>query len=173
MTGTDGEYERLLHWAYCGEVFGAVVVRELIDSRAYPAQATPLQLFFELEDTTRQGLEQLVEPDRLVAAGEQARIEGLRYAHNAARLSWRDLMTETATMSGAALPDFHRLRQLGPSAASAILDAAVEHEECLLRFATLSSAGDQPGADNTIRHFLETHPGPATTARTPGRGPAV
>jgi hypothetical protein len=137
------EYEDLLLDAYKGELFGDAFFGALADAQPDPDRREKLRTLQTVEARTATSLRRLVGDAGLHADPAVSRREGAQLAAGLDPENWDELLRGLRDALPQYLEKFVRLREIARTPTDPALDALVNHERAIERFAELELAGDK------------------------------
>ena len=162
----DGfEFEKLLSWAYRGEVSGETLFDALAEHFAPLGRGPRLRRLAELERSMGAALRPLL--DELGITGgdlDRARRDAIAAADEIGRQSYADFLASFEPVTTAALVRYQRLASLGRERDRPVLALLIHHEEALRDFGRSELAGDPDRSldpvDGVIARLQRRSPGP-------------
>ena len=137
------EYDDLLLEAYKGELFGDAFFGALADAQPDPDRREKLKTLQTVEARTATSLRRLVGNAGLHADPAVSREEGATVAARLDPEDWHELMRNLRDALPQYLEKFIRLREIARTPTDPALNALVNHERAIERFAELELAGDE------------------------------
>jgi hypothetical protein len=137
------EYDDLLLDAYKGEVFGDAFFGALAEDQPDPDRREKLRTLQTVEARTATTLRRLVADAGLHTDPAASRQEGVRLAAGIDPENWDELLRGLREALPQFLEKFVRLRDIARMPTDPALDALVNHERAIDRFAELELAGDK------------------------------
>jgi hypothetical protein len=148
------EYDELLLEAYNGECFGDTFFGALAAVQPDESRREKLRTLQTVEARTARSLERLVANAGLHTTGAAAaRKQGYELAEAIDPENWHAFMQGLHDALPQFLAKFERLRELSPRKDPA-LDALVNHERAIERFAALELAGDEKRSLKVLEDHL-------------------
>jgi hypothetical protein len=136
------EYDDLLLDAYKGELFGDAFFGTLAEMQPDPDRREKLRTLQTVEARTATTLRRLVSNAGLHTDPAVSRQEGAQLAAGLDPEAWHELLRGLRDALPQFLEKFIRLRDIAGSPTDPALDALVNHERAIERFAELELAGD-------------------------------
>ncbi|GCD91196.1 hypothetical protein [Nocardioides sp. LS1] len=153
----DQTYEELVTWAYLGEVWGERMLERLLTEDVFAEERDHLRLLLALESRTRRTLERVVIAHGLDLDPGPSHKEAEEYVSTLGRnQDWDAFMRETLEIATSALPQFEKMRDLGPDDDADALQETVEHEEAVLGYSMARLAGQTEQAAAAVSAHLTT-----------------
>jgi len=137
------EYDDLLLDAYKGELFGDAFFGALADAQPDPDRREKLRMLQTVEARTATSLRRLVTDAGLHTDAAVSRKEGTQLAAGIDPENWHELLRGLREGLPPFLEKFIRLRDIAGTPTDPALDALVNHERAIDRFAELELAGDK------------------------------
>jgi len=137
------EYDDLLLDAYKGELFGDAFFGTLADAQPDPDRREKLRMLQTVEARTATSLRRLMTDAGLHTDPALSRREGTQLAAGIDPESWHELLRGLREALPPFLEKFVRLREIAGTPTDPALDALVNHERAIDRFAELELAGDK------------------------------
>ena len=139
------DYETLLRDAYIGEIFGDALFGALADAQPDADRREKLRTLQTVEARTATSLRRLVENAgmKLASAEPKARDDGRKLAATLDASDWTAFVHLLHDSLPPFVEKFERLRELGGVPVDPALNALVNHERAIQRFAELELAGDK------------------------------
>ncbi len=137
------EYDNLLLEAYKGELFGDAFFGALAEMQPDPERREKLKTLQTVEARTATSLRRLVGNAGLHADPAVSRREGEKVAAGLDPEDWHELMRNLRDALPHYLEKFVRLREIARTPTDPALNALVNHEHAIERFAELELAGDE------------------------------
>jgi hypothetical protein len=148
------EYDDLLVFAYRGEVFGDAFFGALAVAQPDPDRREKLQTLQTVEARTATSLRRLMADAGLHADDEVARKEGLTLAAGIDPESWDGFVRGLKDALPEFLAAFERLRDIASTPKDPALDALVNHERAIEKFAELEIAGQPKKSMKPLQDHL-------------------
>ena len=137
------EYDDLLLDAYKGELFGDAFFGALADAQPDADRREKLRTLQTVEARTATSLRRLVADAGLHTDPAVSRQEGAHLAAGIDPENWEELLRGLRDALPQFLEKFVRLRDIARTPTDPALDALVNHERAIERFAEMELAGDK------------------------------
>ncbi len=137
----DPEYQRLLREAYLGEFFGEGFFDDLAQRQPDPERREKLETLRTVEARTAQSLRRLAVAAGVAGGEAQSRADGAQLAAGLDPAEWGAFVDGLRQFLPEFLAKFERLRDLAGTPVDPALQALVNHEQAIARFADLEAQG--------------------------------